>query len=140
MNNKQLKLFPLVVVFFIAGVFDINALTSDSENQNSNVELTDDSNFRSYGEAGLTDQTNVLFFAADWCNTCQRAKNNFLASLDDFPEDLYIFEVDFDDEDALRRKYGVSIQHTFVQVDQNGNELNQWQLSNNIDDVLENII
>jgi hypothetical protein len=34
-----------------------------------------------------------------------------------------VVSVDFDDSDALRQQYGVTVQHTFVQVDPEGGEL-----------------
>ena len=31
-----------------------------------------------------------------------------------------------DEVEALKRQYGVTVQHTYVQVDQDGNELAKW--------------
>jgi thiol-disulfide isomerase/thioredoxin len=63
----------------------------------------------------------VLFFNADWCPTCQAT----VASLDadGVPDGLTVVSVDFDDSDALRQRYGVTVQHTYVQVDADGQEL-----------------
>lgn len=63
----------------------------------------------------------VLFFNADWCPTCQAT----VASLDadGVPDGLTVVSVDFDDSDALRQRYGVTVQHTYVQVDADGEEL-----------------
>jgi thiol-disulfide isomerase/thioredoxin len=60
----------------------------------------------------------VLFFNASWCPTCQQT----VASLDEqgVPPGLTVVSVDFDSADALRQQYQVTVQHTFVQVDEAG--------------------
>lgn len=68
----------------------------------------------------------VLFFNADWCPTCQVAKKAFSEQANNLPENLIIFDVDYDEHQDLRRQYGVTTQHTFVQVDSMGGELKQW--------------
>lgn len=63
----------------------------------------------------------VLFFNASWCPTCQAT----VKSLDSagVPAGLTVVSVDFDNSAELRKKYGVTVQHTFVQVDLDGMEL-----------------
>jgi thiol-disulfide isomerase/thioredoxin len=68
----------------------------------------------------------VLFFNATWCSTCKKARSNLEADLTAIPSDLAIVLVDFDSETDLKRKYGVTVQHTFVQIDADGNELAKW--------------
>jgi thiol-disulfide isomerase/thioredoxin len=79
----------------------------------------------------------VLFFNASWCSTCKIARDNFQASLDEIPGDMTIVEVDFDDSQDLRTTYGVTIQHTFVQIDDNGEGLKKWSGSMTIDDLVK---
>jgi thiol-disulfide isomerase/thioredoxin len=79
----------------------------------------------------------VLFFNASWCSTCKIARDNFQASLSEIPTDMTIVEVDFDDSQDLRTTYGVTIQHTFVQIDENGQGLRKWSGSMTIDDLIE---
>jgi hypothetical protein len=50
---------------------------------------------------------------------------------------MTIVEVDFDDSQDLRTTYGVTIQHTFVQIDDNGQGLRKWSGSMTIDDLIE---
>ena len=71
----------------------------------------------------------VLFFSADWCPTCQAAKAELNKS--GVPSGLTVLEVDYDNAKELRKKYGVTYQHTFVQVDASGAELKQWAGSRN---------
>ncbi len=70
--------------------------------------------------------TVVLFFHAAWCPTCKATEENLNADPASIPEGLAIVKVDFDDSDDLRQQYGVTTQHTFVQVDADGNELAKW--------------
>jgi len=68
----------------------------------------------------------VLFFAASWCSTCRRTRANIEADLAGIPPGLVIVVVDYDAERDLRRQYGVTVQHTFVQIDADGTELKRW--------------
>lgn len=82
-----------------------------------------------------TNQRVILFFNAAWCSTCKVARDNFEASKADIPSDMTIVIVDYDDSDALRTKYGVTLQHTFVQVDANGAALAKWSGSTTISEL-----
>jgi thiol:disulfide interchange protein len=77
----------------------------------------------------------VLFFAADWCPTCQTTKKNLEADPAAIPAGLAIVRVDYDDSDELKQKYGVTTQHTFVQVDADGNEVAKWTGSLTADEI-----
>ena len=63
----------------------------------------------------------VLFFNASWCPTCKATVNSLEA--EGTPAGLTVVSVDFDAATDLRQQYGVTVQHTFVQVDEQGNEL-----------------
>ena len=82
----------------------------------------------------------VLFFNASWCSTCKNARDNFESSLDQFPPDLTIVVVDFDDNVDLKKQYGVTVQHTFVQIDNQGEELKKWSGSVSVDEVTDQVI
>lgn len=66
----------------------------------------------------------VLFFHAGWCPTCQEAERNLTSS--PVPGGLTVVKVDFDHSSNLRQRYGVTVQHTFVQVDPSGAQLAKW--------------
>lgn len=66
----------------------------------------------------------VYFFHAPWCPTC-RATEKAIAR-GGIPDGLTLVKVDFDSEVDLRRTYGVTTQHTFVQVDASGAEVAKW--------------
>lgn len=81
----------------------------------------------------------VLFFSAIWCSTCKRARDNIEADLAAIPADLTIVVADFDTAIELRRTYGVGIQHTFVFIDNQGNEIKKWAGSVTTDDIYEKV-
>ena len=68
----------------------------------------------------------VLFFRASWCPTCKTVDADIKAHLKDIPENLTILDVNYDNSTELKKKYGVTYQHTFVQVDAEGNLIKKW--------------
>jgi thiol-disulfide isomerase/thioredoxin len=67
----------------------------------------------------------VLFFAADWCPTCQAALKDINANGERMTV-ITIVVVDYDRSADLKRRYGVTTQHTFVQIDADGAKLAAW--------------
>lgn len=72
------------------------------------------------------DKKRVLYFHAAWCPTCKVANEDFVKNGSQIPEGVVILKTDYDTEKALKEKYGITYQHTFVQVDANGNEITKW--------------
>jgi thiol-disulfide isomerase/thioredoxin len=68
----------------------------------------------------------VLFFRAGWCPTCKALDDDIKANLSKIPSSLTILDVNYDDSTALKIKYGVTYQHTFVQVDKDGKLIKKW--------------
>ncbi|MGE0819360.1 MAG: thioredoxin family protein [Candidatus Nanopelagicales bacterium] len=68
----------------------------------------------------------VLFFHADWCPKCRETDANLTADPASLPDGLTVVKLDFDGETALRQQYGVTVQHTFVQVDASGQKVGVW--------------
>jgi thiol-disulfide isomerase/thioredoxin len=68
----------------------------------------------------------VLFFHAPWCPTCRQLDGNIQANLSNIPDGVTILKTDYDSETALKKKYGVTYQHTLVQVDADGNLITKW--------------
>ena len=81
----------------------------------------------------------VLFYNAYWCSTCKAARDGFESGMDTMPEDLTIVLVDFDENTEMRKKHDVIVQHTFVQVDSAGNELQRWYGSTTVAELVEKI-
>ncbi len=68
----------------------------------------------------------VLFFKASWCPSCRALDSNIKANLEAIPAGLTILEVDYDNSITLKQQYGVTTQHTLVQVDASGKLIKKW--------------
>ena len=68
----------------------------------------------------------VLFFHASWCPTCRALDKDIKAHLGEIPANLTILDVDYDTSTALKARYGVTMQHTLVEVDANGTLIQKW--------------
>ncbi|PID32284.1 hypothetical protein CR970_01245 [Candidatus Saccharibacteria bacterium] len=89
--------------------------------------------------AKYADATKVYYFHADWCPVCQKVDK---AIVEDgaakLPDNVVLIKTDYDDNTDLRKKYGITYQYTFVQVDQDGNKVKQWTATS-YDDVAKGI-
>ena len=63
--------------------------------------------------ASYADSDVVLYFAASWCHNCQDT-------------DASLVKIDYDERTDLRQEYGVTVQHTFVLVDEGGTRQDIW--------------
>ena len=84
-------------------------------------------------EAKYSDADVVLFFNASWCSTCVEADKQLSGA--QFPDDLVVVSVDYDSNQDLRQKYGVTTQHTFVQINPDGSEVTKFTGSKTVDDI-----
>ena len=80
----------------------------------------------------------VLFFHAGWCPSCKDSMRK-LESRKDELGDITVFVVDYDAAKREKRKYGVTYQHTFVQIDSQGKELSKWS-GGDVDEILDNVV
>lgn len=82
----------------------------------------------------------VLFFHAKWCPFCIAADKDFKANIgtDKFPKNVTLIKTDYDSQTELKKKYGVTTQHTFVQIDSNGNQITKW-ISGETPDLTKNL-
>lgn len=81
----------------------------------------------------------VLFFHASWCPYCRAAENDINQNLSQIPSGVHILKTNYDTETALKQKYGVTYQHTFVQVDASGNLIKKWSGSETLSEIIANI-
>jgi len=81
----------------------------------------------------------VLFFYASWCPSCRGLNSSIESNLKSIPEDVTILKTDYDKETELKKKYGVTYQHTLVQVDKNGNMIKKWSGGSTLDNLLSQI-
>ncbi len=81
----------------------------------------------------------VLFFHASWCPSCRGLNTSIEGNLKSIPEGVSILKLDYDKEVELKKKYGVTTQHTLVQVDANGNMIKKWSGGGDLGAVLAQI-
>lgn len=84
------------------------------------------------------EKPTVLFFNASWCPSCKSARSNFEKNADRLA-DVNLVMVDYDHSEDLQKKYGVTYQHTFVQIDPAGKSLVKWN-GGGTDELLEKLI
>lgn len=92
-------------------------------------ELLQSNNYLEYSQDAFeqaSTKRRVLFFFASWCPTCRVADPNFLQNASQIPADVVVFKTNYDSESTLKQKYAITYQHTFVQVDKDGNEITKW--------------
>jgi thiol-disulfide isomerase/thioredoxin len=82
----------------------------------------------------------VLFFKASWCPSCRALDADIKNNLDAIPAGVTILEVDYDGSQELRQKYGVTTQHTLVQVAANGELVKKWSGGNTLNAALAQVI
>ncbi len=66
----------------------------------------------------------VLFFHASWCPSCRTADEKLWWA--EITDDITILKVNYDSNNDLKKKYSVSSQHTFVQVDNKWEMIKKW--------------
>lgn len=118
-----------------------DAITEDPDSTTNDEEMMADDTAMSsgsyipYSSTALADTTGskqVLFFYANWCPTCRPVDASLSSNPDQIPEGVTVIRVNYNDPDTdneekdLAKKYGVTYQHTFVQIDENGNEVAKW--------------
>ena len=162
MNKSTLTVIGVGVVLLLGGVYVVATRDSSSNNMANESSLTGSSDSQSTlndatmpnvsqatessyvtttsGElAGVTNDKRVLFFHASWCPTCKVLDKEISSSESQIPAGLTIARVDFDKETDLRKKYGVTLQHTLVQIDADGNEVTRWSGSRDLADLLAKV-
>ncbi|MEK7472312.1 MAG: thioredoxin family protein [Patescibacteria group bacterium] len=133
---KWLISFLLLAGLIVGGVlfFNKDEVSEDSdvaktevvESENSNPVSTDTGDetavapagkYVDYSEGLLTNETigtKVLFFYAPWCPQCRELDESIKAG--EVPSGVTIIKVDYDSNQSLRSRYGVTIQTTLVQI------------------------
>ena len=147
MNKTILSI--IVVLLLLLGAYFILTSGDNGQVQNNNInqtetviqgidnsELIQDKNnilvagsYQTYSleKIALAESEKVvLFFHASWCPSCRAINTDIENNLNNIPAKLNILKVDYDKETELKKKYGVTYQHTFVQVDKDGNLIKKW--------------
>lgn len=150
-KNIVVGILVLVSIFVLGGLYisSMSKSTSESvvqETVNPTVENVT-GRYLEYIDPSTIENNNsktVLYFYANWCSTCVPADKEFKASYDKLPEGVTVVRVNYNDSDtdanekALAAKYAITYQHTFVQIDENGNEIAKWN-GGSIDKLISNL-
>jgi len=121
--------------------------TQESMDKKEGEEMVVISRYIEYSKVAIENAaTNrrVLFFYASWCPTCKPADESFTQSASKIPNDVTLIRINYNDpetdqeEKDLAKKYGITYQHTFVQIDATGKEVTKWN-GGQINELLSNI-
>jgi len=120
---------------------------STSEGAMGEKESTVSPRYAPYSESAFrasADMRRVLFFYASWCPTCRPADTDFTNNMSKIPEDVVVFRVNYNDPDTdqdekdLAEQYGITYQHTYVQIDALGQVVKKWN-GGKLNELLTNI-
>ena len=121
-----------------------NAVMGKDEDQ---MMASDQTRYVEYSKAAYDqakDKRRVLYFYANWCPICRPADANFKENVNKIPEDVVVVRVNYNDTDTdqeekdLAQKYGITYQHTFVQIDSSSDRITAWN-GGQVNELLKNI-
>lgn len=152
-KNKTLAIASAVLIvimgFFVSTQSSMSPTKIPTNSQVKKESLSENKieNYIPYNPDSFLATANkrrVLFFYASWCVTCKPANANFQQNANLIPSDVAVFRVNYNDSDTdsfekeLAKKYQVTYQHTFVQVDKNGIVVTKWN-GGQVKDLLQKI-
>lgn len=132
-------LIVLTASFFIFSSRKDQSSRTDDMQKNQSLstasEASTDSKYIEYS-SGILEKTlggrRILFFFANWCPTCRPVDKEISQNTDRILEGIVIIRVNYNDdatdkeEEALAKKYGITYQHTFIEIDSGGEEVQSW--------------
>lgn len=142
MNKKSWWIIGSIILLIIgagAYVYLGKSMATDTNNQtatqpemveeevsHTDTPLAVKGSYQDYSEEVVAKATGdkVLFFHAPWCPQCRELEKSIQAT--ELPDNLTIFKVDYDSNQALRHKYGVTLQTTLVKIDDNGDKIKSY--------------
>lgn len=114
--------------------------STDGENADTDGEAKPAKTYLTLEECEASEKCKnserVLFFHATWCPSCKATEESLNKEA---PEGFTVVKVDFDSETDLRKKYGITQQHTFVSVNEAGEKQKVWSGSVTADDIKSQI-
>ncbi len=149
MGKKQLIAIVVIVICIIGGGLYVyfsndkstnsqqeksqtnNPVNSEGQNSSPQPAISNKNNgtsgkYTNYSSEAVakTSGTKILFFYAPWCPQCRAADKSIKSSK--LPNNLTIFKVDYDSNQTLRKRYDVSLQTTFVKIDDSGHKVKSF--------------
>ena len=138
MNKKVIVVILSIVLLVVAGIAYL-LISSGSKDQTYTAEVTSQNNasqiaqssqtpgkYISYSAEELSNAKGkrILYFHAPWCPQCQQLDASIKKG--PLPDGVTIIKTDFDSNQELRKKYGVTQQTTLVLIDENGNLVKKY--------------
>ena len=126
---------------------DVTGTVTPSRDEIVTIEENNNVRYVTYSNTNFDqsrDKLRVLFFYASWCPTCRPADTDFTNNMSKIPEDVVVFRVNYNDPDTdqdekdLAEQYGITYQHTYVQIDALGQEVKKWN-GGKLNELLTNI-
>ncbi len=77
-------------------------------------------------QALAKDGPTVIFFFATWCPNCKAAALEFSSKWETVRPGIALVVADYDKQTALKSKYGVTYQDTYVLVGTDGSKRKIW--------------
>ena len=147
-----MKMFTIVIAFMMLSLTAFARGQSDHTDMESN-EMMEESTTQAgammiapvpyMDYMGMEDammlaesKPTVLFFYANWCPTCQATMKELNASPEKMRR-INLLIVDYDNSRDLQQKFGITYQHTFVQIDTTGMAVKKWN-GGGVDEILMN--
>lgn len=62
----------------------------------------------------------ILFFHATWCPSCRALDADIVKNAKNIPGMVEIYKVDYDTSIALKKKYGITTQHSIIEIAADG--------------------
>ncbi len=135
-QNKESIMKKSVLIILVIFNIALNVLAVDVKSKPSENPIPFKSLESSIELAKV--KPTVLFFKADWCPTCIAAAKDFEKNRE-LLKDVNLVVVNYDKSRDLQKKYGVTYQHTFVQISTKGDALVKWN-GGSTDKLLKSII
>lgn len=141
MNKKVIIVISAILILVSAGVVYLLA-SSGSNDKTSTAEVTKQASEGTPSQVAETPQAGgkyinysaeelsaasgkrILYFHAPWCPQCQELDASIKKG--PMPDGVTIIKTDFDSNQELRKKYGVTQQTTLVLIDENGNLVKKY--------------
>lgn len=89
--------------------------------------------------ANSTADHILLFFKANWCPSCRALDADILAHMADIPAGVEIYTVDYDTATALKRQYGITRQHSIIEIRADGTATSDITHGLTLNDVLSTL-
>lgn len=121
---------------------DEAAMETDTMAQGNDADMAKAGSYEAYSPEKLARAETgdvVLFFHASWCPSCRGLNMDIEKNLGAIPAGVSILKTDYDTESELKKKYGVTYQHTLVQVNADGTMISKWSGSPTLSSLVSQI-